>query len=66
MPFPLSGASAAAATTNVGCWHKAEVFGIAAISSGYRGTFTVPPWRAGRVFMTRFSVAEILLSAAQQ
>src|SRR5437588_2101031 len=32
--------------------HEAEVFGVAAISSGYRGTFTVLPWWAGCVLMT--------------
>ena len=42
----------AACTALVRIWPEAEVSGIAAISSDYRGTFTVPPWRAGRVFMS--------------
>ena len=34
--------AAARSTFHVRSWHGAEVFGDAAISSGYRGTYTVP------------------------
>jgi hypothetical protein len=39
----------------VSYWHKAEVFGMAAISSGSRGTFTVSTRRPTYVLLTRLT-----------
>jgi len=36
---------------NVCSWHTSEVFGAAAIPSGYRVTFTVPMTRSACLFM---------------